>query len=56
MVQRNNTTKERTFKHLSVYERGMIGALQKEGRSINQKLIFGRTWFSVMLLHLILQF
>ena len=35
MVQRNNATKERTFKHLSVYERGMIGALQKEGRSIN---------------------
>jgi len=35
MVQKHNTTNKRTFKHLSVYERGMIGALQKEGRSIN---------------------
>ena len=32
-VQSKSTTKIRTFKHLSVYERGQIAALFKEGKS-----------------------
>ena len=32
-VQSKSTTKIRTFKHLSVYERGQIAALLKEGKS-----------------------
>jgi len=34
MAQHNCTTKCRSFKHLSVYERGKIAALYKEGKSI----------------------
>ena len=34
MAQYNCTTKCRSFKHLSVYERGKIAALYKEGKSI----------------------
>ncbi|MEM5244144.1 helix-turn-helix domain-containing protein, partial [Thermoanaerobacter sp. CM-CNRG TB177] len=34
MVHNNDTTKKRSFKHLSSYERGEIYALLKEGRSI----------------------
>lgn len=34
MVQHNYTTKRRSFKHLTVYERGKIAALYKEGKSI----------------------
>ncbi|SFE14659.1 Helix-turn-helix domain-containing protein, partial [Thermoanaerobacter thermohydrosulfuricus] len=34
MVHNNDTTKNRSFKHLSSYERGEIYALLKEGRSI----------------------
>mgnify|MGYP001770997952 CR=1 FL=1 len=34
MVHNNCTTKKRSFKHLSSYERGEIYALLKEGRSI----------------------
>ncbi len=34
MVQHNYSMKRRSFKHLTVYERGQIAALYKEGKSI----------------------
>ncbi len=35
MARNNCNTNKRTFKHLTVYDRGMIKALLKEGKSIN---------------------
>ena len=35
MVNNNSNINRRTFKHLNAYERGMIKALLKEGKSIN---------------------
>mgnify|MGYP002480458696 CR=1 FL=1 len=36
MAKNNNTTKKRSFKHLSQYERGMIYTLREQGKSMRQ--------------------